>query len=79
MANDVAYSSSVLPDLHEAVSAWFLGPQGENKELLKSLFADAVEAQCDLRLNFHNEDGVGPFLPQDYHSLTDLLNGCRSL
>ena len=55
-----AYSDTVHANFHEAVSAWFLGPQGENADLLKGLFGEAVELQTRSRLSYHPEDGVSP-------------------
>lgn len=45
-------------DLHEAVSAWFLGPQAENFDLLRDLFNRALDGQAAVRKSFHPEDGV---------------------
>ena len=53
-----AYSDTVHANFHEAVSAWFLGPQGENADLLKGLFGEAVALQTQSRLAYHPEDGV---------------------
>lgn len=44
--------------MHEAVSAWFLGPQAENFDLLKDLFGRSLDAQASVRKSFHPEDGV---------------------
>lgn len=52
------YEASPLVDMHEAVSAWFLGPQAENFDLLKHLFDRALSDQATVRKNFHPEDGV---------------------
>jgi glutamate/tyrosine decarboxylase-like PLP-dependent enzyme len=39
-----------------AVEAWFLGPRGENAELLERLVVEAVRDQVYWRRNFHPED-----------------------
>ncbi|KAJ7302639.1 PLP-dependent transferase [Mycena albidolilacea] len=52
-----AYSDSVNENLHDAVSAWFLGPQGENADMLKKLFEQAVNLQKDSRLAYYPDDG----------------------
>lgn len=44
--------------LHEAVSAWFLGPQAENAGLLKELFGTIVDSHAKARVSYHPEDGV---------------------
>ncbi|KAF7372736.1 PLP-dependent transferase [Mycena sanguinolenta] len=54
---DRAYSDSVNENLHDAVSAWFLGPQGENADMLKMLFEQAVNLQKNSRLAYYPEDG----------------------
>lgn len=46
------------PALHEAVSAWFLGPQAENADLLKTLFNQIVDSHTEARISYHPEDGV---------------------
>ncbi|KAF8962310.1 PLP-dependent transferase [Flammula alnicola] len=46
------------PALHEAVSAWFLGPQAENANLLKELFSQMVDSHSRARLMYHPEDGA---------------------
>lgn len=56
--NDRAYSDCVNADFHEAVSAWFLGPQAENADILKGLFGQSVDLQTQSRLAYHPEDGV---------------------
>ena len=56
--NERAYSDTVSTDFHEAVSAWFLGPQGENADILKGLFGETVDLQTQSRLAYHPEDGV---------------------
>lgn len=41
-----------------SLEAWFLGPRGENAELLERLVVDAVRDQVYWRRNFHPEDPV---------------------
>ena len=53
-----AYSECVNGNLHEAVSAWFLGPQAENADLLKGLFEETIKLQTQSRLAYYPEDGV---------------------
>ncbi|KAG2005932.1 group II decarboxylase [Coprinopsis cinerea AmutBmut pab1-1] len=53
--SDTYESSSV--QVHEAVSAWFLGPQAENADLLKELFSRAVGDHVAARTSYHPEDG----------------------
>ncbi|KAF4616928.1 hypothetical protein D9613_008569 [Agrocybe pediades] len=43
--------------LHEAVSAWFLGPQAENGDLLKQLFDQIIDSHAEARKSYHPEDG----------------------
>jgi hypothetical protein len=62
---DRAYSDSVNENLHDAVSAWFLGPQGENADMLKELFEQAVNLQKNSRLAYYPDDGVCPFFGDD--------------
>ncbi|KAJ7175810.1 PLP-dependent transferase [Mycena filopes] len=52
-----AYADCVNGNLHESVSAWFLGPQGENADVLKGLFEQAIKLQTNSRLAYHPEDG----------------------
>ncbi|KAJ7467438.1 PLP-dependent transferase [Mycena galericulata] len=54
---DRAYSDSVNENLHDAISAWFLGPQGENADVLKGLFEQAVNLQKNSRLAYYPDDG----------------------
>ncbi|OCH96572.1 PLP-dependent transferase [Obba rivulosa] len=58
MPNDRVYASCLNDDLHKAVGAWFLGPQSENLDLLKKLFADAADTQAAARRDYHPEDGA---------------------
>ncbi|KAJ3501934.1 hypothetical protein NMY22_g18755 [Coprinellus aureogranulatus] len=51
------YEPSSL-QIQQAVSAWFLGPQAENAELLKELFGRVVEDHLKARAAYHPEDGV---------------------
>ncbi|KAL1690592.1 pyridoxal phosphate-dependent transferase [Schizophyllum commune] len=44
--------------MHESISAWFLGPRAENFDLLKELFAGAVDSHARVRENYYVEDGV---------------------
>ncbi|KAL1733770.1 hypothetical protein EV714DRAFT_245990 [Schizophyllum commune] len=44
--------------MHESISAWFLGPRAENYDLLKELFAGAVDSHARVRENYYVEDGV---------------------
>ncbi|TBU57540.1 PLP-dependent transferase [Dichomitus squalens] len=53
-----AYANCVDENLHEVVSAWFLGPQAENSDILGGLFAEAVALQKASRLAYHPEDGA---------------------
>ena len=46
---------------HQAVSAWFLGPQAENADLLKDLFGTIVAHHVAARNAYHPEDGVRTF------------------
>ncbi len=39
-----------------ALGAWFLGPKGENKDLLASLIADALSAHCEERATLYASD-----------------------
>jgi hypothetical protein len=50
------YESSMK--IHQAVSAWFLGPQAENADLLKELFDKVVEDHVAARTSYHPQDGV---------------------
>lgn len=40
----------------DSVEGWFLGPKGENAELLKSLVGTAIDAHVEQRRAFHPED-----------------------
>ncbi|KAI0746905.1 PLP-dependent transferase [Daedaleopsis nitida] len=48
--------------MHNAIASWFLGPQAENKERLKTLFSRAVDDAAHARINYYEEDG--PFVSQ---------------
>lgn len=58
-------------------AAWFLGPKGENKELLIELVTKAIEAHCDHRHRFHPEDPTmitaGVKQSRDYIQAVDKL------
>ena len=56
--NKKAYAECVNGNLHEAVSAWFLGPQAENADILTGLFTQLVNLQKEARLTYYPEDGV---------------------
>ncbi|EMD41726.1 hypothetical protein CERSUDRAFT_102127 [Gelatoporia subvermispora B] len=58
MTNKRVYASCLNDDLHKAIGAWFLGPQAENFELLKSLFSYAADTQARARHDYHPEDGA---------------------
>ncbi|TFK20430.1 PLP-dependent transferase [Coprinopsis marcescibilis] len=83
-----AYESTTS-QIHEAVSAWFIGPQAENADLLKELFSQAVADHVAARTSYHPEDGnfITPqvkssrvyeqtvnTLRQKSHNLSALLN-----
>ena len=44
-------------DSKEAIRAWFLGPRGENAELLERLIVEALRDHVFWRRNYHPEDG----------------------
>jgi glutamate/tyrosine decarboxylase-like PLP-dependent enzyme len=44
-------------DSTEALRAWFLGPRGENAELLERLIVEALRDHVFWRRNYHPEDG----------------------
>ncbi|HEX7336905.1 MAG TPA: pyridoxal-dependent decarboxylase [Gemmatimonadales bacterium] len=44
-------------DSKEALKAWFLGPRGENAELLERLIVEALRDHVFWRRNYHPEDG----------------------
>jgi glutamate/tyrosine decarboxylase-like PLP-dependent enzyme len=44
-------------DSKEALRAWFLGPRGENAELLERLILEALRDHVFWRRNYHPEDG----------------------
>jgi glutamate/tyrosine decarboxylase-like PLP-dependent enzyme len=44
-------------DSKEALRAWFLGPRGENAELLERLIVEALRDHVFWRRNYHPEDG----------------------
>ncbi|EJD55402.1 PLP-dependent transferase [Auricularia subglabra TFB-10046 SS5] len=48
---------STLQDMHESVSAWFLGPRAENFDLLQELFSYVLEDHKKTRLGYHQADG----------------------
>ncbi|KAJ2935440.1 hypothetical protein H1R20_g1658, partial [Candolleomyces eurysporus] len=50
------YESSLK--VHQAVSAWFLGPRAENADLLKELFSKVVADHVAARTSYHPQDGV---------------------
>lgn len=56
--NKRAYADCVNGNLHEAVSAWFLGPQAENADILTGLFEETIKLQKQSRLDYYPEDGV---------------------
>ena len=45
------------PTHHDALKAWFLGPRGENAELLERLLTEALRDHVFWRRNYHPEDG----------------------
>ncbi|HET7552798.1 MAG TPA: pyridoxal-dependent decarboxylase [Gemmatimonadaceae bacterium] len=45
------------PSRHHALAAWFLGPRGENAELLERLVTEALRDHVFWRRNYHPEDG----------------------
>ncbi|ACK70682.1 group II decarboxylase family protein [Gloeothece citriformis PCC 7424] len=48
------------PDINtpgsRAVEAWFLGPKGENADLMKELIVQAIDSQANWRQSYHPED-----------------------
>lgn len=52
-----------LKDMHEAVSAWFLGPRAENFGLLKTLFEGVLDDHARVREQYYPEDGVRAVAP----------------
>ncbi|KAF9477346.1 PLP-dependent transferase [Pholiota conissans] len=76
-------------NLHQALSAWFLGPQAENADVLKELFSQIVDNHARARLAYHPEDGAfisaqikqspafehaAANLRREFTKLTELLN-----
>ena len=47
--------------------SWFLGPKGENEQLLKELLDSALEAHLDWRRSYHPED-LSPIAPSEWPS-----------
>jgi glutamate/tyrosine decarboxylase-like PLP-dependent enzyme len=45
-------------DPADALRAWFLGPRGENAELVERLVTEALRDHVFWRRNFHPEDGI---------------------
>jgi glutamate/tyrosine decarboxylase-like PLP-dependent enzyme len=45
-------------DPHDALRAWFLGPRGENADLLERLVVESLRDHVFWRRNYHPEDGV---------------------
>lgn len=43
---------------HDAVGAWFLGPQGENAQFMKDAMTYAIDKHVEARKGYHPEDGV---------------------
>lgn len=56
-------SSNASNSTHEALSPYFLGPQGENADQLVRLLAKLVHDQVATRKNYHPEDGVSVLYP----------------
>jgi glutamate/tyrosine decarboxylase-like PLP-dependent enzyme len=46
----------VLADTSNPLHSWFLGPKGENEQLLKELLASALQGHVDWRRSYHPED-----------------------
>jgi glutamate/tyrosine decarboxylase-like PLP-dependent enzyme len=46
----------VLADTPNPLHSWFLGPKGENEQLLKELLASALQGHLDWRRSYHPED-----------------------
>jgi glutamate/tyrosine decarboxylase-like PLP-dependent enzyme len=46
----------VLADTPNPLHSWFLGPKGENEQLLKELLASALQDHLDWRRSYHPED-----------------------
>lgn len=63
--NGEAYEEETTHSMHNAIASWFLGPQAENKERLKTLFAWAVDNAAQARTSYYREDGVSIVHSQD--------------
>jgi len=61
----------------DSLSAWFLGPKGENVELLKSLINTAIDKHIKIRQEFHPEDPV--FITEDMMKSEEHKKGVRKL
>ena len=53
-----AFEGETPYNMHNAIASWFLGPQAENKERLKTLFSNVVEQQAEARNSYYHDDGV---------------------
>lgn len=60
-----------------SLEAWFLGPRGENGDLLERLVMDAVRDQVYWRRNFHPEDPV--HISEEIKLSTEYREGVASL
>ncbi|KAI0267000.1 PLP-dependent transferase [Gloeopeniophorella convolvens] len=52
----------LLDNLHEAVSAWFLGPQAENFSVLEDLFERTLNSQTEVRREYALKHGDPVFI-----------------
>ena len=76
-----------VEDRHPAVGAWFLGPRGENFDILKGVFESTLKSQEQARINLYPQDQpfitpeiqAQPLFKQNIEKLTQELDALKEM
>lgn len=52
-------ASELTTETHHALSAWFLGPKAENRQVMKDTLSEIVDRIARARTEYFPEDPVG--------------------
>lgn len=72
--------ASAISTEYQKVAAWFLGPNGENKDILSSLINKAIESHVYFRNNYYNEiPDITPYITQEIKETTQYKTQINNL
>lgn len=76
--NNSLYSLSQQNNQHEKITAWFLGPKGENAELLQNLMQNVVREHAAFRAD-HYDKKDPPYITEEMKASDEYKDGVSSM